>query len=58
MSVPFEGDQRGRIKLISKGAVIQLPAYGMESADETYEAGEEVVIIRMDGNSAEVVKPT
>ena len=57
VSVPFAGEERGRIKLISKGGVVQLLAHGLDSTNELFDSGEEVVIIRMNGNSAEVVKP-
>lgn len=54
--IPFEGADRGKISLVSKGQRLQLVARAFEE-EETFEPGDEVVIVRVDGRIAEVVKP-
>ncbi len=56
--IPFESDDQGKISLISKGQRLQLVARAFEGADETFEPGDEVVVVRVDGRVAEVVKPS
>lgn len=57
--LPFEGSDRGKVLLNVKGQRLQLPAKSLDLEGlESYAPGDEVVIIRMDGRVAEVVKPT
>ena len=56
--IPFESDDQGKISLISKGQRLQLVARAFEGADETFEPGDEVVVVRVDGRVAEVIKPS
>lgn len=58
--LPFEGVQPGKILLDVKGHRLQLRAraFGGDEAAEPFQPGEEVVVVRMDGSIAEVVKPT
>jgi hypothetical protein len=56
--VPFEGGMKGKIAVVAKGQRLQLVARGLEGEQpDVYNKGDEVVIIRMDGSVAEVVKP-
>ena len=56
--VPFEGTRRGKISLVAKGHRVNLlaQAFGGEAV-EAFNPGDEVVIVRMEGAVAEVVKP-
>lgn len=54
--VPMAGEARGTVRVVSKGSVMMLPARVVAGA-EAYGPGEEVVIVRMDGRTAEVVRP-
>ena len=56
--IPFDSDDQGKISLISKGQRLQLVARAFEEADETFEPGDEVVVVRVDDRVAEVVKPS
>lgn len=56
--IPFDSDDQGKISLISKGQRLQLVARAFEEAQETFEPGDEVVVVRVDGRVAEVVKPS
>ncbi len=56
--IPFDSEDQGKISLISKGQRLQLVARAFEGADETFEPGDEIVVVRVDGRVAEVVKPT
>ncbi len=56
--IPFDSDDHGKISLISKGQRLQLVARAFEGANETFEPGDEVVVVRVDGRVAEVVKPS
>lgn len=56
--VPFEGAERGKILLEARGQRLQLLARSLsDDASETFAPGDEVVVIRIDGRVAEVVKP-
>ncbi len=56
--LPFEGDDRGTITLNVKGQRLQLTARSLDLESlEAFAPGDEVVVIRMDGRVAEVVKP-
>lgn len=56
--VPFEGFNKGKISVVARGNRIQLVArsFGGEMID-VFKPGDEVVVVRMDGSVAEVVKP-
>lgn len=56
--IPFDSDDQGKISLISKGQRLQLVARAFEGADETFEPGDEIVVVRVNGRVAEVVKPS
>ncbi|MFT5142365.1 MAG: hypothetical protein ACI80V_001030 [Rhodothermales bacterium] len=57
--LPFTGDDRGKITLEIKGQRLQLPARSLDLETlESFAPGDEVVVVRMDGRIAEVVKPT
>ena len=56
--VPFEGADAGKIAVYSKGQRLQLMARGFEEVSEDFGLGDEVVVVRMDGAVAEVVKPS
>ncbi|NNE68802.1 MAG: NfeD family protein [Rhodothermales bacterium] len=56
--LPFDGADRGTVLLDVKGQRLQLPARSLDlEGIEAFSPGEEVVIIRMNGRVAEVVKP-
>ena len=54
--IPFEGDRRGKISLTARGHRLQLVAQAFEQIG-AFLPGDEVVIVRMHGAVAEVVKP-
>ena len=56
--LPFGTHDKGKVSVVAKGHRLQLVARGLEGSDETFHPGEEVVILRMNGRIAEVVKPT
>lgn len=57
--IPFEGARKGKISLVAKGNRLQLVARALdEESAEAFDRGEEVVVVRMNGSVAEVVKPT
>ena len=55
VSLPFDPGEKGKIWLDVKGQRLQLIAHSEETV--SFEKGEEVVVIRMNGSVAEVVKP-
>ena len=56
--VPFTGDRRGKISLVSRGQRLQLIARAFENQTiDSFNPGDDVVVIRVDGSVAEVVKP-
>jgi membrane protein implicated in regulation of membrane protease activity len=56
--LPFEGGERGKILLEVKGQRLQLLARSLDADRiEEFSQGEEVVVVRMSGRVAEVVKP-
>lgn len=56
--LPFEPGQKGKITLTVKGNHMQLIARPLAEEGDPFERGDEVVVVRMDGSVAEVVKPT
>jgi len=56
--IPFDGADRGKISLVSKGQRLQLVARAFEGVEETFAPGDDVVVVRIDGRVAEVVKPS
>ncbi len=54
--IPFGADDKGKISLISKGQRIHLIARSYEGEQTDYAEGDEVVVVRVDGAVAEVVK--
>lgn len=56
--LPFIGEERGRILIEAKGQRLQLTARSLDTeGDDSFSPGDEVVVVRMDGRVAEVVKP-
>ncbi len=56
--LPFEGDENGKILLKAGGKKMQVTARLFESGEaEAVRPGDQVVVIRMDGRIAEVVRP-
>lgn len=56
--LPFEGEERGKILIEAKGQRVQLVARSIaEDSAEPYAPGDEVVVVRMNGRVAEVIKP-
>ncbi len=55
VELPFEGAARGQVLLVSKGQRVLLPARALEGVDG-FARGDEVVVVRMDGRTAEVVR--
>jgi hypothetical protein len=57
--LPFGQNDTGKILIEAKGKRLQLVARSLgDSEDESFDSGDEVVIVRVDGRVAEVVKPT
>lgn len=56
--IPFGPTDKGKIVLRSKGQRLQLIARAFEEAEDSFEPGDEVVVVRVDGGIAEVVKPS
>jgi membrane protein implicated in regulation of membrane protease activity len=55
--IPFDGTQRGKVALVARGSRLNLVASSFEQAPVDFERGDEVVIVRFTGSTAEVVKP-
>ncbi|MXZ17901.1 MAG: hypothetical protein F4069_03825 [Rhodothermaceae bacterium] len=55
--IPFGRSDVGKIVLVTKGQRMQFKARGFEEAEEVFVQGEEVVVVRMEGAVAEVLKP-
>jgi len=56
--LPFGKNDRGKILVEAKGQRLQLLARPMdEDTEEAFEKGEEVVVVRLNGRVAEVIKP-
>lgn len=56
--LPFVQTEKGKISLVSKGQRLQLVARALDDEAQPFERGDEVVVVRLDGRVAEVVKPT
>ncbi len=59
VTLPFEGAQKGKIALEVRGKRVSMVARGLgeEAAPESFEEGDTVVVVRVDGTIADVVKP-
>lgn len=57
VTLPFTGHDVGKVSLIARGNRMHLRARSFESADAAFAPGDTVVVVRMDGAVAEVVKP-
>lgn len=56
--LPFVGPERGRILVEARGQRMQITARSLDTeGDDPFSPGDEVVVVRMDGRVAEVVKP-
>ncbi|MCB0720058.1 MAG: hypothetical protein KDD65_16545 [Bacteroidetes bacterium] len=57
--LPFGTEDKGKILLTAKGQTVQLVAKSLsDETSDVFAKGDEVVIVRMNGRIAEVVKPT
>lgn len=56
--LPFEQTEKGKISLVSKGQRLHLVARALDDEAPPFEQGEEVVVVRLDGRVAEVVRLT
>ncbi len=56
--IPFDADEVGKIAMVAKGKRLQLMARAFENVDEQFSAGDDVVVVRVEGAVAEVVKPS
>lgn len=57
--IPFSGEERGKISVIVKGSELRLPARSLDvESPESFDPGDEVVVVSRDGVTVEVVKPT
>lgn len=57
--LPFGSTDKGKISVSAKGQKLQLVARSLsDETSDAFKSGDEVVIVRMDGRVAEVVKPT
>ncbi|MCY4158041.1 MAG: hypothetical protein OXE92_03930 [Bacteroidetes bacterium] len=54
--IPFDSLDVGKIVLVTKGQRIQFKARSFEAIEDVYAEGEEVIIVRMQGAVAEVLK--
>lgn len=56
--LPFEGAQQGKIALVANGQRLQIRAASLDGdVPLSFEQDEEVVVVKMDGAVAKVVKP-
>ncbi|QXD14107.1 hypothetical protein GQ464_011620 [Rhodocaloribacter litoris] len=56
--LPFQGAEKGKIALVARGHRLQLVARALDNETaETFRPGDEVVVVRLRDNVAEVVKP-
>jgi len=56
--LPFEPGQRGKVLLIANGQRMNLMAESFAEDTDSFSPGDEVVVVRMEGNVARVVKPS
>jgi len=59
VTLPFEGAQKGKIQLELRGKDVHMMARGLgrDEAPEAFEEGDTVVVVRVVGTVADVVKP-
>lgn len=56
--LPFRAKEKGKISVVAKGQRLQLTARPLDDESaEAFQRGDDVVIVRMSGSVAEVVKP-
>lgn len=56
--IPFAGGEKGKIALVARGHRLQVVARALDDESaEAFRPGDEVVVVRMQGSVAEVVKP-
>lgn len=55
--LPFEPGERGTIDVVVKGSRMRVTARPFDASEGAFAPGDEVVIVRMDGRVAEVVRP-
>ncbi len=56
--IPFDSTDTGKIVVTRKGRRLQLVARSFEDVEEQFTLGDEVVVVRVIGAIAEVVKPS
>ncbi|GAB5519766.1 MAG: hypothetical protein RhofKO_20170 [Rhodothermales bacterium] len=56
--LPFEPGQRGKVRLVANGQRLSVLAESFDEDTDSFSPGDEVVVVRMDGNVARVVKPS
>lgn len=54
--IPFDSSDQGKISLVAKGQRMQLTARAFEEEEDTFDVGDAVLVVRMDGRVAHVVK--
>ncbi len=57
VQLPFEPGERGTVTVVARGTRMKLIARPFDASEGAFAPGEEVVIVRMDGRVAEVVRP-
>lgn len=57
VQLPLEPGARGTITVVARGTRLRLVARPFDDSEGAFAPGEEVVIVRMDGRVAEVVRP-
>ena len=56
--IPFGSSDQGKISLVAKGQRMQLTARAFEQEEDTFDVGDEVLVVQMDGRIAQVVRST
>jgi membrane protein implicated in regulation of membrane protease activity len=58
VQIPFSAGENGKVNVISSGRQVSLIATALDDESEVeFKQGDEVVVVRMRGNVAEVIKP-
>ncbi|MCZ6757696.1 MAG: hypothetical protein O7C39_05375 [Bacteroidetes bacterium] len=56
--LPFGSEDKGKILVVAKGQRLQLTARSLsDEADQSFEPGDEIVVVRINDGVAEVIKP-
>ena len=54
--IPFGSSDQGKISLVAKGQRMQLTACAFEEEEDTFDVGDDVLVVHMEGRVAQVVK--